>query len=207
MNPVAIAISAVIGYAIGSVQILLLEWLRRRIRHRQHLRALRSELRRAAGFTQKFAWDPQAGPKDNNLPRPPTVSSRYADLIVETEFYLTDEHDDDNTQEALLGIVDGCEGLKHYVTRIHAGLDTLRATSDPATHGSVKNDLMQIAQAYDKELEKVLFVIKDAIRELDRRLREARSWAQLNRPMGRLPPGKNPPPLTDGDPRIGRSAA
>ena len=115
MNPLSIAISALIGYAIGTLQVLALDWFRSRSSHRRRLRVLRAELRRLSLLREKYGWDQVTGPPHDWVPRPPVPTDAFVSLVVDTDFYLTDEHDDDNTQLALLEIVDGCDALRHYV--------------------------------------------------------------------------------------------
>jgi hypothetical protein len=51
-----VAGSGLRGYAIGSAQLLLIDWVRNRLSHTRHLRALHAEIRRAAAFNQKYEW-------------------------------------------------------------------------------------------------------------------------------------------------------
>jgi len=196
-------VDLVIGYAVGTLQILLFEWARRRIAHQGHLRTLRADLRRAGGFQQRFDFTPSGEPSSDAIPRPPSPSPAFADLVVRTDFYLTDEHDDDNTQEALLGILDGCASLEHYVRRFHEATADLRRPGEPAHKILIMSDMREIANAYDRDLEKLLYIISDAIRDIDRRVQVSGLWYQARkRPIGRLRPGRNPPMLTDNDPRL-----
>ena len=194
---------ALLGYAIGTLQILVLDWFRERSLHTRQLRAIRAELRRAASFKATFNWTAQGpAPGNDYLPRPPNVSPRFVDLVTQTHFYLTDEHHDDNSQEALLAIEDGCASLRHYFERIQEWFDKVRTGVDVNTSTRLKSDMVLMAAAYDRDHARLLFTIEDAIKDLNRRLDEAHVWRQLNRPVGRLPAGANPPPLVANDPRL-----
>jgi hypothetical protein len=94
------------GFALGSFQSLLLDWIRARSQHRRQLRQWRSELRRLAGYRQKFGWT-EKGPANDTVPNPPRITASYQGLLQETDFWLTDEHRDDNTQQGLIDIADG----------------------------------------------------------------------------------------------------
>ena len=126
--------------------------------------------------------------------------------MTTTDFYLTDEHDDDNSQEALLGILHGCSLLTYYSEQIQNTYKELKAEQDPAKRAKLKSETLAYADTYDEELEKFLFSIRSALKDVDRRIGEAGLWRQLwrrlSRPTGRLPPGVNPPPLQTGDPRL-----
>ena len=64
---------ALIGYALGSAQILVIDWIRARTTHRRQLRLLRAELRRLSGFARKYNWEHDELPADDTHPNPPTV--------------------------------------------------------------------------------------------------------------------------------------
>jgi hypothetical protein len=72
----------------------------------------------------------------------------------------------------------------------------------PAERATIRNDLKDLATYYDAHQPALIFSIKDAIRDLERRIDQARLWRQLNRPLGRLPGGTNPPDLVENDPRV-----
>ena len=58
------------------------------------------------------------------------------------------------------------------------------------------------ADIYDARIDTVLFLIDDALRDIDRRLITARGGAQLKRAFRQRPVGVNPQPLQPDDPRI-----
>ena len=51
------------------------------------------------------------------IPRRPRVSPTFESTLSETDFSLTDEHLDDNTQQSLLGITDGFQVLDYYLAK------------------------------------------------------------------------------------------
>lgn len=194
-------ILALLGYAIGTLQILLLDWIRERVSHGRQLRTLRAYLRQAVSLTKTFDWD-ENGPTDDFIPRAPSVGPKFVELVSQTHFYLTDEHDDDNSQQALLAIEDGCRVLEYYILKADGLIDRLRQPTDLPERAAIKEALKGVAEYYDDHQPRVIYMIKDAIRDLDRRIEVARIWRQLNRPLGRLPPGANPPELVENDPRL-----
>lgn len=66
-----------VGYAIGTAQILGLEWFRERRAHVRALRLLRAELQHVDGFEQKYKWTHSKPPASDEVPNPPTVSSSF----------------------------------------------------------------------------------------------------------------------------------
>src|SRR5690349_8649154 len=98
---------ALSGYAIGTAQILMLDWFRARWVHSQQLRLLRAELRRIAAFKAKFGLRLDQPPARDVLPRPVSLSPSFLTTVSTMDFRITDEHRDDNSQEALLGVADG----------------------------------------------------------------------------------------------------
>jgi hypothetical protein len=73
-------ILALVGYAIGTVQILLLDWIRARVSHARQLRTLRAYLRQALKLAKTFDWD-ESGPKDDFIPRAPYVGPKFVELV------------------------------------------------------------------------------------------------------------------------------
>jgi hypothetical protein len=195
-------LTAVIGYAIGTAQILVLDWLRARWAHARQLRLLRADLRRVADFQAKFNLSLHTPPTTEDLPRPAAVSSTFVSTVAAVDFWLTDEHRDDNTQEALLGIADGLVALADIHGRATKELDAIRATEDNTRRREHLERLVGYANEYDRETDYVQYVIKDSIRELDRRLRLVKWYRQLPRVILPLPKGANPLPLKRGDPRL-----
>jgi len=53
---------------------------------------------------------------------PPAISASLQDL----DFWLTDEHADDNTQQALIEIADGAGVLEHYDADVRRLLDSAK---------------------------------------------------------------------------------
>ena len=199
--------SALFGYAVGTVQVLFLDWFRSRVAHARQLRLIRADLRNAASFTKKFAWTGDTVPDDDFLPRPPFVSQAFLSTLAATDFTLTDEHDDDNTQQSLLSITDGFGLLAQYQARFLELTDEVRRATELSTKRDLRERAFEYTKEYDRRLDEVLFLISDALRDLDRRLPAATLWHQLNRPIGRLPRGINPPPLKPQDDRVRAFAA
>ena len=186
--------AALIGFAIGSAQTLTVDWIRHRSRHRIQLRLLRAELRRLAGFTHKWNYEHGVVPPDDATPNPPSVTPSFERLLQEIDFWLTDEHNDDNTQQGLIDIADGATILQRYdaAARSHIELATA-ATSVPEKQKHLAR-AVDNTKVYDKELDRWRTMVGSALIDAERRLRIAGFGNQLMRVGRRLSAGTNPPP-------------
>lgn len=192
---------ALIGYAVGTVQVLFVDWWRRLATHRRQLRLLRAELRRMRTFSSKFGWESGLPPEDEHMAIPPRPSELFMKAVGEVEWTLTDENTDDNSQQSLLHIVDGTTVLKHYADKVHD-----ISEKAPQTSADEKEQLRErgaaYANAYDARVDEVLFLIDDALSDLDRRLQLASTTLQLKRLWRGIPRGENPAPLGSNDARL-----
>lgn len=199
------ALIALLGYSIGTLQVLLIDWWRSRVEHARQLRLIRAELRRAKTHRVKFDWIKGAPPESNHVPNPPRVSPVFESTVSMVNFRVTDELEDDNAQESLFNLMTGLEQLSRYHGDAMRSLD--EATEVSGEQAITKlNYGVDYAKKYDDVLDVVLFQIDDAVRELDRRLGESTIAAQVARrvknPSGRLPCGPPPDPVGVGDPRV-----
>lgn len=195
-------VPALLGYAIGTAQILMLDWVRNRTAHLRQLRLLRAELKRAKTFNAKFGWKDDGPPKEDVLPRPPSVSGNYLPTLSQVDFTLTDETQNDNSQEAMIGITDACRALQHYHDEFLSVAKAAENTTDSKQKPAIRQRAAQLAQAYDREVDRVQFILQDATRDVDRRLRIAKTLPQLARMFRRLPYGENLTPISLDDPRL-----
>ncbi len=186
---------ALVGYALGSAQVLFIDWLRDRTQHRRQLRLLRSELRRLAGFTRKYGWTPGHPPADDTTPNPPRVTPSYLGLLQHTDFWLTDEHSDDNTQQGLIDIADGAAVLERYVADVRGLLDSMRSATTTKDKAKYAKRAQETAVVYDRELDRWLVIVHSALDDVQRRLVEAKLRRQLWRALRPMPTGTNPPAL------------
>jgi hypothetical protein len=199
------ALTALLGYAIGTAQILFVDWWRRRRDNIRRLRLIRAELRQVHERSKgRYGWDPTTGPKSDETPFPPQVSTEYSAVVAATDFYLTDEHDDDNTQQALLNIVDGVTLLVRYHDSVSELVDQARVEQDKFKKSELLARAVATAERYDGEANRLEYMATDALRDLRRRLGLTGVSTQVTRAMrGRLPPGDNPPPIRRlDDPRL-----
>ncbi len=196
------ALVAILGYAIGTAQVLFVDWVHRHREHRRQLRLLRSEFRRARGMLQKFQWKKGVPPASDEIPYPPRVSEQFIPTVAVIDYYLTDEHDDDNAQQAHLNVIDGINHLELYHRTAMELVDKARAEQDNSLAREHLDRAVENATQYDLETERVEFIIDSALADLNRRLDTSRIWPQLSRIGRRLPAGQNPPPLTKNDPRL-----
>jgi hypothetical protein len=179
-------VALLVGYAIGTLQVLAVEWVRRVTRHRSDLRVLRAELRRAASYDSRFAIDDVRPADKTTAPRPPRASPRFADFVTQTAFHLTDKFRDGPTQEALLGVLDACAMFQETLDRWHQIAAEFRQATLPE-QASLLTDLKGTARDYDRRLDQFLPVVQNLIADIDERLVQATLWRQLNRPLGKLP--------------------
>ena len=200
---VASGISVLIGYALGTAQILVIDWLRSRWAHARQLRLLRADLRRVSEFQRRFGLLIDQPPDSDTLPRPATLSRSFLETVAALDFWITDEHRDDNSQEALLGIADGFEALKEIHANTIKHLEALRkAGPDKTELREMMETVVDYSGEYDQEVDYIQFLVRDSLRDIERRLRAVAFWPQLRRLFTRLPAGANPPPLKRGDPRL-----
>ena len=183
------------GYALGSAQVLALDWIRSRAQHRRQLRLLRAELRRLSGLRAKFGWQHGVVPATDKVPIPPRVTPSYLRVIQETDFWLTDEHSDDNTQEGLLNISDGCAMLERYASDAVTYARNAGAATEPKEKLRLLERAMDTAIAYDKEHDVWQVVVASALGDVERRLKQATTGRQVLRVVRRMPSGSNPPSL------------
>jgi hypothetical protein len=187
--------SALGGYALGSAQVLLLDWWRARSQHRRQLRLLRAELRRLDGYRTRFNWKVGAVPESDTIPNSPRVTPGYTRLVQEMDFWLTDEHSDDNTQQGLLDIADGCAVLERYVSDVLKDVDKAGDATTQVEKEKWRTRATQSAGAHDKEHERWLIMVSSVVRDVERRIREAKTLRQAVRTFRPMPKGANPPPL------------
>jgi|CXWL01.1.fsa_nt_gi hypothetical protein len=195
-------ITALLGYAIGTVQVLLLDWKRSRLAHARSLRVLKADLERAKLCDYKFALRPDNPPASDHVPRPPFVGEHFVTTVVALEFSMTDEHPDDSSLAGLLSLADACDMMARVHGQISDLLDKIREDSDQARNRERWESVIDLADVYDSMLDTTMFMIQDALRDLNRRISEVQWRRQLYRATHKLAPGVNPEPLRDGDPRI-----
>jgi hypothetical protein len=182
------------GFALGSAQSLFLDWLRARSQHRRQLRLWRSEFRRLAAYRAKFGWSMTDGPPSDTIPNPPRITSSYQRLLQETDFWLTDEHRDDNTQQALIDIADGAVVLERYATDVLRLVDQMNAASGDQKRKYGRRAI-ETSQIYDREIARWCLMVDSAVVDIARRLESAGLVRQIGRSLRPMPTGQNPPPL------------
>jgi hypothetical protein len=194
--------AALIGYALGTLQTLFVDFVRNRGTHARQLRLLRADLRNAATFSHKYELTPTQLPKHDLIPRPPSVSATFLSTLSATDFTLTDEHDDDNTQQSLLALSDNFAAMDHYVRQVKQDADAVGEGLEVEKAVETWHRMVRSAQQYDKLVDQNMFLIDEAIRDLDRRIADASWWRQIKRRLLPLPRGYNPPALAPDDPRV-----
>lgn len=201
-NPIFLAL---FGYALGTLQVLVLDRVNHWRAHRRDLVTLRAELRRLASLNAKFGWTAE-GPVTDLVPKPPQPLPMYYELTARIDFALTDENADDNTQEGFLKLVDGCEMLRYYADRVEAERLAVRAATEILPRNQARSRALNAAANYDRTLAGVHYQILDSIRDISRRIDATPFRARLKRRFGRLPVRENPPPMQLDDPRLPLSA-
>jgi hypothetical protein len=192
----------ILGYAIGTGQILGLEWVRDRRAHSRALRLLRAEILRLQGFDLQFGWSRATPPASQNIPKPPSVTSVFLSTIASLDWRLTDEHQEDDSAVAMMIIADLCDTMQRYHRIIEIFLDKADAAEDARVAATALDDAIEVAEKYDKEVNQFLFVLDSALKDVDGRLQRCNLWRQLARLVIPLPLGKNEPPVSPDDPRV-----
>jgi hypothetical protein len=187
---------AIIGYALGSAQVLSIDWIRNRAQHRRQLRLLRADLRRLSEFNSHWNWQQGLPPVDDAIPNPPTITPSYQRLLGEIDFWLTDEHADDNTQQGLINIADGASVLGRYASDVLANTATATKASSSPEKAKYLTRAIETAQVYDKEVDRWLVMVSSSLKDVERRLRAATTFPQVRRSLLPMPKGVNPPPLS-----------
>ncbi len=193
---------ALFGYALGTLQVLVVDWLRRRREHARQLRALRAEFRILRVHNRKYEYDTENWHKEDSVPRPPVASPQFVPTISSVDFELTDEYSNDNSQEAFLGITSGLSLLQYYDEKWH---EVTESAQDPNNANEKQRFIdtgVALMREYDKVLDRTQFLAADALRDIDRRILELRLWRQVGRSFHPLRPGPLPPPFAPDDPRI-----
>lgn len=191
------------GYILGTAQLVFADWIRERRKHCLDLRFLRAELRRLRGHEKKFEWvdDGASGPK--GLPVCPQPVPNYLEAVANTDFRLTDEVADDNAQQSLLDAVNSCQVLQRYADGIEKLTDRVDSGgTDAARKPELRHRAARLAASYDDSLDRFLYGVDDALRDVERRLEEIGWRKQLRRMFSKLTEGSNPEPLTPNDPRL-----
>ena len=186
---------ALVGFALGSSQVLLIDWIRSRSQHRRQLRLLRAEIRRLSAFHQHWGWQHGVVPATDTTPNPPRITGSYQRLLQEIDFWLTDEHSDDNTQQALIDVADGASVLERYDGDVRKLFDSVKSAPTPKEKAKYLSRAVDTAQIYDKELDRWFLMVRSALSDVERRLGSARTLNQVGRALRRMPRGTNPAPL------------
>ncbi len=139
---------ALLGYSLGSFQVVAIDWFRQRASHRRQLRMLRAELRRLSEFSMPFNWGVD-GPADDFVPNPPTITTGYTRLLQEIDFWLTDEHKDDNTQQALINVADGTAVIAGHAEAVHDLAVRIEGADGQAAREKLRERALGNAEAYD----------------------------------------------------------
>lgn len=187
------AVLAIVGYAVGTAQVLFIDWVQRRREHCRHLRLLRAELTRTRALTAKFGWKKGVPPDSDDIPNLPTVSEQYTATVAATDYSRTDEHSGDNAQMAHLHLLDGLGILAKYHSAALALAD--KAREGGPTARKLFNRACENAAAYDETVDIVACTLDSALEDVERRLTEAKLWPQVGRIGRSLPEGTNPPPV------------
>jgi len=108
---------------------------------------------------------------------------------------LTDEHADDNTQQALIDIADGAVLLDRYDGDVRKLLDSAKSAPTAKEKSKYLSRAVDTTQVYDKELDRWLLMVTSALSDIERRVSSARTLNQVGRAFRRMPKGANPTPL------------
>jgi len=199
----AAVLAALFGYVLGTIQVLLLDWFRQRSEHAKHLRTLRAELRRLASFEATFdVSEDGLRIESDHIPNAPRINPKFLELAIDVDFRLTDEHSDDNAQEAILNVAAGCDLLQYYVKAFEEKFREVRSAGSSDSRRELRLELGALAEKYNQNRAVVAFTLQSALEDVERRLNQIRFWSQVARLFRSLPKGHNPLPIGPGDPRL-----
>jgi hypothetical protein len=100
-----------------------------------------------------------------------------------------------------------CDTQQRYHREIDALLKEIEESDDEERKADRSERMFLLSREYDKEVDQFQYVLIGALRDLERRLSEARLVQQLRRVFRKRPLGVNPPPVTPDDPRVREFAA
>jgi hypothetical protein len=196
------SLSALIGYAIGTAQVLLLDWVRERRGHRQSLRLLLAELLRLEKFDHQYNWKLREVPESDAIPKPPVISPTFVSAIAATDWSLTDEYSNDNSHASIITLVDLCDTLKFYHSSIDELIAKVRAPAGREEALTLLDRAVKMSQSYDREADQFHYCVVDTIRDVRRRLAESTLRKQFKRIFKRLTVGDLDPAVSPTDPRV-----
>ena len=173
------------GYALGTLQVLFLDWWKDRASHGRHLRAVSSELRRVRTYLNKFDW-PDSGPPSDYVKKPPAVTPHFAEMVLSVRWALTGEYLNDNTPDVLFFVLDGVDMLQHYAGQIDLRLNRLRDEQGPSKRDVLKREAVQFTREYDKVVSGLQRLVDTGLDDLAGRELELRLHRQLARAFVRL---------------------
>ena len=176
-----------IGYAVGTIQILVVEWWRSVRHHRLHLRLLISDLRGVRRNNNRASIEAFC---EGTTPVPPSVSAIFKETIGVADFSLSDQfRDGDNIQEALLSIGPNLDQLERGVGEMRLGIEVHEEETPAIDSPEIIARLSEMATQYNKSLDAMQDMVDDMIEHLEVRLADMSLWRQINRLIWKLPEG------------------
>lgn len=135
------------------------------------------------------------GSRRGRFAKPPELTPTFLQTVATADFYITDEHDTDNTQQGLLELTDGCAVLQYHWKETVRRADEAKKEKDGKRRLELWVESKELSDAYDEIMDRFQIQIDSALVDMDRRMKEGSLWRQLRRPIGRLRQGDNPPSL------------
>jgi hypothetical protein len=169
------------GYAIGTAQIVGIDWWREIRAHRRQLRLLRAILKGAMQFNGRFS---PVFPSAGRRPKAPTFGPRYHDTVTSVDFALTG-HYKDGTLENLITWESTCDELRLLNEKACDRLDELDKPGSPLTISEQWAAAERAAKLYNETLDELRRFCDYTIGEMDRRLALATLRAQFSRGVRR----------------------
>jgi hypothetical protein len=163
---------------------------------------VRAEFQRLDGFDRKFDWTHAGPPATEAIPKAPTVGQTFLNTVAAVDWRLTDQYENDESLFSIITVADLCDTLQRYHAMVEEDLAKAEAAPTPIAARQPVHHAVESAINYDNEVDQFLYVVNDALRDLERRLAEARVRQQVRRLVTRLPRGENPAPVTPDDPRV-----
>ena len=191
-----------IGYVLGTSQILILDWVRERRNHARALRFLLAEVLRLQAFTERYEYESVPDVFRVHPPRPPHLSARFVETVSEADFTITDEHLGDNFQRVLLSVADTSVALLEEFASVERDMAKFLEFIKGKRFDDLAARPTGVMEHYNTLADTFATQLHGVERDLRRRLREADLVKQLDRLITPLEAGTNPPDLNLGDERV-----
>lgn len=172
-----------LGYVVGTLQILAVDWYRAIQAHQQQIRLLRGLLKGAVQCDRKIACNP-ARPLHYIYPVVPDLGPRLHETLAGVDFTRSDEAANADEIVSVLNAENGCWMLREMRRQFLVERDRTSAATDPIEQSKAWISACAAASTYDQKLDEVIPALREGVAEMERRLKVATLGQQLRRKLG-----------------------